>query len=150
MKTLVSRISRNASRGAALLGMAALFATAPAALAQQSDLPHRTHPALKVAQTAPAASSGELRAVMFPAGSPLKVKVSFENPALDQIVLSIRNEAGQVIHSNLVGRHKTYVSRLDLSALPDGDYTLQLRGKSSRYTQPFRIHTETARLALVE
>ncbi len=147
MKTLVSRISRNASRGAALLGLAALFAAAPAALAQQSD---RTHPALKVAQTAPAASSGELRAVMFPANGPLKVKVSFENPALDQIVLTIRNEAGQVIHSNRVGRHKSYVSRLDLSALPDGDYTLQLTGKSSRYAQPFRIHTETARLALVE
>ena len=142
MKTLLSRISRNASRGVALLGFAALFAAAPAAVAQQS--------ALKVAQTAPAASSGELRAVMFPANGPLKVKVSFENPALDQLVLTIRNEAGQVIHSNRVGRHKSYVSRLDLSALPDGDYTLQLTGESSRYSQPFRIHTETARLALVE
>jgi hypothetical protein len=141
MKTLLSRISRNASQAVALLGLAALFA-APAALAQQ--------PALKVAQTPHAASSGELRAVMFPANGPLKVKVSFENPALDQIVLIIRNEGGQVIHSNRVGRHKTYVGRLDLSALPDGDYTLQLTGKSSRYSQPFRIHTATARLALVE
>jgi hypothetical protein len=144
MKTLVSRISRNASRGAALLGLAVLFASAPAAFAQQSQ------PALKVAPTTHAASSGELRAVMFPVGSPLKVKVSFENPALDHIVLSIRNESGQVIHSNKVGRYKSYVSRLDLSALPDGDYTLHLSGKSSRYSQPFRIHTEMARLALVE
>jgi hypothetical protein len=87
---------------------------------------------------------------MFPAGSPLKVKVSFENPALERVVMTVRNEAGEVIHSSLVGRHKTYVSRVDLSALPDGDYTLQLKGESSRYSQPFRIHTETARLALVE
>jgi hypothetical protein len=150
MKTLVSRISRNASRGAALLGLAALFASAPNAFAQQLDPTHRTNPVLKVSQTTHAASSGELRAVMFPAGSPLKVKVSFENPALERVVMTVRNEAGEVIHSSLVGRHKTYVSRVDLSALPDGDYTLQLKGESSRYSQPFRIHTETARLALVE
>jgi|GEM_PF-1809578 len=150
MKTLLSRIARNASRGAALLGLAALFAAAPAALAQQSGPAHRAHPALKVTPTTHAASSGELRAVMFPTGGPLKVKVSFENPARDQIVLSIRNEAGQVVHTNWVGRHKSYVSRLDLSALPDGDYTLHLKGESSRYAQSFRIHTETARLALVE
>ena len=147
MKTLVSRISRTASRGAALLGLAALFAAAPAALAQQLD---RTNPVLKVAQTTHAASSGELRAVMFPAGSPLKVKVSFENPALERVVLTVRNEAGEVIHTSMVGRQKTYVAKIDLSALSDGDYTLQLKGESSRYTQPFRIHTETARLALVE
>ncbi len=147
MKTLVSRISRNASRGAALLGLAALFAAAPAALAQQ---PARTNPVSKVAQTTHAASSGELRAVMFPTGSPLKVKVSFENPDQERVVMTVRNEAGEVIHSSVVGRHKTYVAKLDLSALSDGDYTLQLSGKYSRYAQPFRIHTETARLALVD
>ena len=126
MKTLVSRISRHASRGGALLGLVALFAAAPAALAQQTDLPHRTPAALKVAQTTHATSSGELRAVMFPAGSPLKVKVSFENPALERVVLTLRNEAGEVVHSNVVGRQRTLVTRMDLSALPDGDYTLQL------------------------
>ncbi len=143
MKTLLSCISRNASRGAALLGLAALFAAAPAALAQQT-------PVLKVAHTNHAASSGELRAVMFPAGSPLKVKVSFENPALERVVMTIRNGAGEVIHSSVVGRQKTYVTKVDLSALSDGDYTLHLSGESSRYSQPFRIHTETARLALVD
>jgi hypothetical protein len=87
---------------------------------------------------------------MFPAESPLRVKVSFENPALERVVLIVRNEAGAVIHSKVVGRPKTFVGRIDLSALPDGDYTLQLRGEHSRYSHPFRIHTETARLALVE
>jgi hypothetical protein len=149
MKTLVSRISRNASRGAALLGLAALFTAAPASFAQGHKLVNPKNVVQNVA-TNHATTAGELRAVMFPAGSPLKVKVSFENPALERVVLTVRNEAGETIHSSVVGRYKTYVSRIDLSALPDGDYTLQLKGESSRYSQPFRIQTETARLALVE
>jgi hypothetical protein len=150
MKTLVSRISRNASRGAALLGLAALFAAAPASLAQGRKAAHAANGVPNVAATQQAATSGALRAVMFPAGSPLKVKVSFENPALERLVLTLRNEAGQLVYSNVVGRQKSCVTRMDLSALPDGDYTLQLKGESSRYAQPFRIHTETSRLALVE
>jgi hypothetical protein len=150
MKTLVSRISRNASRGAALLGLAALFAAAPASLAQGRKPAHATNGVPNVAATQQPATSGALRAIMFPAGSPLKVKVSFENPALERVVLTLRNEAGEVVHSNVIGRQRTLVTRMDLSALPDGDYTLQLRGESSQYSQPFRIHTETSRLALVE
>jgi hypothetical protein len=149
MKTLLSRISRNACRGTALLGLATLFAAAPAALAQQSDPAHRTN-VHKVAGTSQAVSSGELKAVMFPAGNPLKVKVSFANPALERIVMSVRNEAGETLHTSVVGRHKSYVTQIDLTALPDGEYTLQLRGEDSRYVQSFRIQTETARLAFVE
>ncbi|CAA9262922.1 MAG: hypothetical protein AVDCRST_MAG56-2637 [uncultured Cytophagales bacterium] len=149
MKTLLSLIVRNASRGGALLGLATLFAAAPAALAQQSDLAHRTN-VHKVAGTSQAFSSGELQAVMFPAANPMKVKVSFANPALERIVMSVRNESGEILHTSVVGRHKSYVTQIDLTALPDGDYTLQLRGEDSRYVQSFRIQTETARLALVE
>lgn len=149
MKTLVSRISRNASRASALLGLVALFAAAPASLAQERKLVEPKDAAQPVA-TNHTTASGELRAVMFATGSPLHVKVIFENPGQERVVLSVRNEAGEVIHTNVVGRQKSCVNRLDLSALPDGDYTLQLKGESSRYAQPFRIQTETARLALVE
>jgi hypothetical protein len=150
MKTLVSRISRNVSRSAALLGLAALFAAAPASLAQGRKLAAPTNTTHNVTATQQAATAGKLRAVMFPAGTPLKVKVSFENPALERLVLTLRNEAGELVYSNVIGRLRTCVTRMDLSALPDGDYTMQLRGESSRYSQPFRIHTETSRLALVE
>lgn len=150
MKTLVSRISRNASRGAALLGLAALFAAAPASLAQGRKMAQPANAVHNITTTHRAAASGHLRAVMFPAGTPLKVKVSFENPSLERLVLTLRNEAGELVYANVVGRMRTCVTRMDLSALPDGDYTLQLKGESSRYSQPFRIHTETSRLALVE
>ena len=150
MKTLVSRISRNAFRNGALLSLAALFAAAPASLAQERKVDRATNVAQNVATARHGTVRGELRAIMFPAADPLKVKVSFENPALERVVLIVRNEAGQLIHSNVIGRQKTSVTKVDLSALPDGNYTLHLKGESSRYSQSFRIHTETARLALVD
>ncbi|MBD0254503.1 MAG: hypothetical protein ICV83_02190 [Cytophagales bacterium] len=150
MKTLVNRISRNAARGAALLGLAALFAAAPASLAQGRKLAQPTDAVPGVTATHHAATSGKLRALMFPTGSPLKVKVSFENPALERLVLTLRNEAGELVYSAVIGRQRTRVTPMDLSALPDGEYTLHLKGETSQYSQPFRIHTETSRLALVE
>jgi hypothetical protein len=134
-----------------LLGVAALFFSGQAVFAQKTEssrLAHRTKHVATIAHKASA--SGELRAVVFPSGDPLKVKVCFENPALERVVLMVKDDTGTVVYSGSMGRSGKYVGLIDLSALGDGDYTVLLRSKSGRYVQPFQLRTETSRLAFVQ
>jgi hypothetical protein len=76
--------------------------------------------------------------------------VNFENPAREKVVLTVRNSYGTPVFSNTIGRNEIYNGKLDISALPDGEYTLVLQSASSKYEQSFSIQTETARLASVK
>lgn len=134
MNTFVTRTTRKVFRNAALLGLAALLAGTPAALAgnDRSEEP-----------------ATEMKAVAY-ATSALKLKVNFENPAREKVTLSILNEEGRVVYSMPLGAQEVYNGKLDLSGLADGKYTVSLQSKSSRYQKSFHIQTRTARTAVVQ
>ncbi len=151
MKTLVSRICKNVRSGASLLGVTALFFSGQAVFAQNAASSHLAHYSKQVATTATTTPApGGFRATVFPAGNPMKVKLCFENPALEKVVLMVKNDAGHVVYSNSLGHSRKYVGLIDMSALGDGDYTVLLQSKSGRYTQPFQLRTQTSRLAFFE
>jgi flagellar hook assembly protein FlgD len=134
MNTLVARTARKVFRSAALFGLAALLVGTPAALAGNDGAEDPTT---------------EMKAVAY-ATSSLKLKVNFENPARERVTLSIRDEAGQVVYTMLLGQQEIYNGKLDLSGLADGKYTVSVQTKSSRYEKPFQIQTQTARTAVVQ
>lgn len=149
MKALVNRISANVFRGASLLALAAAVLTSEGAFAQKSDnclMAMHTDKTDKKASAAPET----LKAVMYPSANPMKLKVNFENPAKEKVVMIVRNSKGAAVFSNTIGRTQIYNGKLDISALPDGEYTMELQSPSSRYGQSFSIQTETARLASVK
>lgn len=151
MKTLVSRIGKNVRSGATLLGVTALFFSGQVVFAQKTESRRLARHSEHVATPAHEASaSGELRAVVFPSANPLKVKVCFENPAQERVLLTVKDETGNVVYSGSVGHQRKYVGLIDMSALGDGDYTVLLESKSGRYTQPFQLRTQTSRLAFIE
>jgi len=151
MKMLVSQFIANVRTSAAALGVAALCLASPATFAQETaNYPPASSPGNMAKRTQLAPGSGELRAAVFPSGNPLKMKVCFENPALQRVVLTIRNNDGAVVHSSLLTNGRSYVGLIDLTALPDGDYTIYLTSRSARYVQPLQLQTETARLALLQ
>jgi hypothetical protein len=131
MNTLVIRTAQKVFRSAALFGLAALLVGTPAALAGNDPV------------------TGEMKAVAY-ATSSLKLKVNFENPAREKVTLAILNAAGQVVYTSNLGHEEVYNGRLDLSGLADGQYTVTLQSKSSRFEKPFQIQTQTARMAVVQ
>ncbi len=134
MNALVIRTARKVFRSTALLGLATLLVATPAAFAGNNG------------SEDPAA---ELKAVAY-AASPLKLKVNFENPAREKVTLSIRDARGQVVYTMPLGQDAVYNGKLDLSGLLDGNYTVSLQSKSSRYEKSFEIQTRTARMAVVQ
>ena len=133
MNALVIRTARKVFRSTALLGLATLLIATPAAFAGTNG----------------SEDPAELKAVAY-AASPLKLKVNFENPAREKITLSIRDARGQVVYTMPLGQEAVYNGKLDLSGLHDGNYTVSLQSKSSRYEKPFQIQTQTARMAVVQ
>jgi hypothetical protein len=87
---------------------------------------------------------------MYASANPMKLKVNFENPARERVVLVVRSNSGAAVFSDVLGRSEIYNGKLDISALPDGEYTMILQSASSKYEQTFSIQTETARLASVK
>jgi hypothetical protein len=151
MKTLVSRISANVFRGASLMALAATILTSEGAFAQKCDnglMAMHTEKAVKSESTTPAPAG--FKAVMYASANPMKLKVNFENPAKERVVLVVRNNSGAAVFSDVLGRSEIYNGKLDISALPDGEYTMILQSASSKYEQTFSIQTETARLASVK
>ena len=105
-----------------------------------------THPATLLTQ---AAIVPAFQAVVFPAQDPLVLKVIVENPAKESLTFRLRNEHGEVVYQKPLGKVSSYNSRVYLSEVIDGSYTLEIAGQSVRYARPFRVGTRVARLAEV-
>jgi hypothetical protein len=133
---IIANASKKVFRATALFGLAALLGMGPAAFAGNDRGRDEV--------------SGELKAVAYTSNNSLKMKVNFENPAREKVTLSILAPTGQVVYTTTLGDQEIYNGKVDLSSLADGNYTLALQSKSSRYTKPFEIKTQTARQAVVQ
>lgn len=66
------------------------------------------------------------------------LKVSFNNPSGNRVWVNIRDAKGWLVYSEpSTGRQ--YRGHLDLSAMPAGQYSLELRYRTGSFTQPFVI-----------
>ncbi|GAB3639370.1 hypothetical protein [Spirosoma arcticum] len=84
-------------------------------------------------------SPTQLEATVYPVGnSPSTINVIFNNLTGGQVRVVIRNEKGQAVYSAFesVARYRRY---LNLSYLPQGQYTVELSKQNDRYTQTFAI-----------
>ncbi len=135
MKTIANAF-RTVFRATALFGLAAVLLTGQSAFAADDR--------------GNDGDAEELKAIAYTSDNSLKMKVNFENPAQEKVTLSILDRSGQVVYTATLGDQKIYNGKVDLSYLADGNYTLALQSKSSKYTKPFEIRTQTARQAIVQ
>ncbi|QJW90200.1 hypothetical protein HNV11_12845 [Spirosoma taeanense] len=107
-----------------------------------------------------AEAPASLRAVAYPILNRSAVKLHFENQSHTSVQIQILDEKKKVIYQDLIHAPK-YAGRFDVSALPYGFYTIELKTHLARVTQTFRIEppssgrivmthdtTEGARLAV--
>jgi hypothetical protein len=107
------------------------------------------HLAMHSAPPAPTAAAPAFRASVFPSLDPLTLKLVFENPAKSLLTLRLRNEYGEIVYQKPLGKVASYNGRVYLSGVTDGNYTLEIAGRSVRYAWPFRVGTRVTRLAEV-
>jgi hypothetical protein len=107
------------------------------------------HLAMQSAQPTPMAAAPAFRASVFPSLDPLILKLVFENPAKSMLTLRLRNEYGEVVYQKPLGKVASYNGRVYLSEVTDGNYTLEIAGRSVRYAWPFRVGTRVTRLTQV-
>ena len=113
------------------------------ALAQDAGNPLAMH------STPPAPTAPAFRASVFPSLDPLTLKLVFENPAQSLLTLRLRDEYGEIVYQKPLGKVASYNGRVYLSGVTDGNYALEIAGRSVRYAWPFRVGTRVTRLAEV-
>lgn len=88
------------------------------------------------------ATPSSFEAIAYPAG-PAAIRVNFNNMTAGGVSVIIRDEKGYKVYENLE-RVTAYRSRLDLSSLPVGKYTLELSKKGDQFIRSFTIEPPTA------
>ena len=85
------------------------------------------------------ASPKEFKAIIFSLPSnPSVIKVNFDNPTSGSVRVVIRHENGNTVYNEFEQR-AAYRGRFDVSGLPAGNYTVELRKKNEQYVQTFTI-----------
>lgn len=74
--------------------------------------------------------------------APAAIRVNFDNRTKGGVSVIIRDEKGHDVYSKFE-TGATYRSRLDLSSLPAGKYTLELSKKGDYFTRSFTIEPPT-------
>jgi hypothetical protein len=104
---------------------------------------HADHPVPLSAEAAAPA----FEAAVFPSLDPLILKVVFRNPTREPLTLLVKNEDQEVIYRQPLGNVGSYNSRFHLADLADGNYQMEIAGKSVRYAKSLRVGTKVIRLA---
>ena len=92
-----------------------------------------------VGQEKPAESPAQLEAAVYPSvNPPSTIKVVFNNLTGGSVRVVIRDDKGKTVYSEFesIARYRRH---FDLSALPNGQYTVELSKKNGYYTQAFAI-----------
>lgn len=142
MKTTITRTVEMIFQGAAILSLLAIFLFTSDVTAQHKEV-------LTDARSM-ASVPGNLQANIFPSTDPLMLKIVFVNPAKETVTLIVRNANREKVYTKDITNTEMYNSRLDVSGLPDGNYTFELQGKHQFFSQNFEILTQTARLTHVQ
>jgi len=77
----------------------------------------------------------------------LKFKLSVDN-LQNRSYIAIKNEKGEVFHTEYVGKASSFVKVYDLSNLPDGEYFFEVGTGKDKLVKPFEISTTIQRAAL--
>jgi hypothetical protein len=93
------------------------------------------------------AAAPAFEAAVFPSRDPLILKVVFRNPTREPLTLLVRNEHAAVIYRQPLRNVRSYNSDFHLAGLADGNYQVEIAGKSVRYAKSLRVTTKVVRLA---
>ena len=89
------------------------------------------------------ATPSGLEATMYPvAGRPATIRLNYNNPTAGGVWVIIRDEKGQKVYSEYE-KVTQYRRRFDLSAMPAGTYTVQLKKQNDLIAQSFTIDPPT-------
>lgn len=83
-------------------------------------------------------SPAGLRTRISPVASATKLKVCYENDGYGPVRILIRNERGTLVYDEYEISRK-YAALYDLTALPSGLYSIELRTRTVRQTKQLRI-----------
>ena len=102
---------------------------------------------LTFAASGPEPAAKPLESAVFQLPASLKFKAIVAPSASGKLTLSIRNEKGQLVHSENHKNTQGYIRTFDLSSLSDGEYTFEISDGKQTQSKTFNIHTTTARVA---
>jgi hypothetical protein len=108
---------------------------------------HENRPVPLAPEVTEGAAPPAFQAAVFPSLDPLVLKVVFRNPAREPLTLLVKNVHQEVVYRQPLGEVERYNSRYSLAELPDGNYQLEIEGKSVRYAKSLRVGTQVTRLA---
>jgi hypothetical protein len=90
-------------------------------------------------------SPEKLRAVSYIMQNSLVIKVQFENPAQEKIILQIINSQQEVVYTEHLGKREIFIGKYNLQELPNDRYTLVIKSASNRYSTSFSLQTSIKR-----
>jgi hypothetical protein len=76
------------------------------------------------------------------------MKVHFENPSREKIMVTIENSKSEVVYRKFVGKDALYRGKFDVSGMPNGSYTMTVQNAHQKYSNAFVIQTQEERVAL--
>jgi hypothetical protein len=138
MKTNIQSTVGKLLLSAATLGLTTLFLF--------NGTAHAQHSAFVEPEANTASVPGKFQASVFPSLNPLLLKVVFKNPAKEAVKLIVRKDDKEIVYKKVIGNTEYYSSKFDISNLPDGDYTFEIKGKTSSFSHNVYISAQTARL----
>ena len=74
------------------------------------------------------------------------VSVQAQGLGNSETKVQIKNENGVILHQLVADNSDKYVKRLDLTALPEGNYTLELENETSFTATPIKLEAEVAKV----
>ncbi len=93
-------------------------------------------------------TTGSFRAVIFPVQNSLIMKVNFENPSREMMMVVIKNSNNEIVYKKIVGRNALYRGKFDVSGMPNGSYTISVQSPHQKHSNAFAIETQQERVAL--
>jgi hypothetical protein len=141
MKTTIDRTIEKLFLGSAIVCFFTLFSASETAYAQKQA-------SFQTIDSTPA-EPGIFQANIFPSADRLVLKIVFINPAKEAVRLQVRNSDRELVYERIISETGQYNSKFNVSELPDGKYVFEVKTAKKRFSQPFEISTQTARLTYV-
>ena len=79
----------------------------------------------------------------------LKFKLSLDNLS-KKTFISIKNNQGEIFHTEFIVKKDSFSKVFDLSNLPDGNYYFEVITGNEKMTKPFQISTNVNRTATAQ